>query len=155
MAQRRNTTRQAKKNKRDNTRAQEERVPVDWQAAPRAAQALRLRRLGLTYASIAERVGYANESSARTAVKKACQRIVRDEARELVGWQLDQLDIALSVVLERIQRNDESSLWAVDRLVPLLKRQSELMGLDAPKADANAGQQMMLVAVAADVLEAV
>ena len=143
--------------KRENSRAQEERESVDFQAAPRAAQALRLRRLGLTYQDIADRVGYKNESSARTAVKNASRRIIRDEARELVGWQLDQLDIALNVVLHRIQRNDEYSLWAVDRLVPLLKRQSELMGLDAPKPESVMAQQMTLVSVpiAADVLEAI
>ncbi len=105
------------------------------QAAPRAAQALRLRRLGYTYAEIAERVGYKEESGARKAIKQASKKIIRDEAREPVGWQLDQLDIALQLVLQRIQRNDEYSLFAVDRLAPLLKRQAELMGLDAPKVD--------------------
>lgn len=149
---RRNSTKQ--KQKRENTHAQEERVAVDWQAAPRAAQALRLRRLGFTYQEIADRVGYANESSARTAVKKSSQRIVRDEARELVGWQLDQLDIALQLVLQRIQRNDEYSLFAVDRLTPLLKRQSELMGLDVKPESAGAGLALVSVPIAADVLEA-
>jgi len=129
-------------------------VSLDMQAAPRAAQALRLRRLGYTYQEIADRVGYANESSARTAVKKAGQRIVRDEARELVGWQLDQLDIALQLVLQRIQRNDEYSLFAVDRLAPLLKRQADLMGLDAKPESAGAGLALVSVPIAADVLEA-
>lgn len=117
---------------------QETPKPLDDLAVPRVAQALRLRRMGYTYQQIAERVGYADESGARNAIKKANARIIRDEARALVGWQLDQIDTALSVVLEAIAKNDKGSLWAVDRLVPLLKRQSELMGLDAPKADPSA-----------------
>lgn len=100
---------------------------------PRAAQAIRLRRLGYTYDEIARRCGYGDESGARKAIKRANARIVRDDARALVGWQLDQLDIALSVVMESVQRRDKDSLWAVDRLTPLLKRQAELMGLDAEK----------------------
>lgn len=128
---------------------------LDFQAAPRAAQALRLRRLGYTYDEIAQRVGYANESGARKAVKTANARIVRDEARALVGYQLDQLDVALSVVMEAIAKRDKGSLWAVDRLVPLLKRQADLMGLDAPKPESQQGAQMLVIPIAADVLEAV
>lgn len=124
-----------KPHKSDKPAAQANPVPLDMAAAPRAAQALRLRRLGYTYTEIAERVGYKEESGARKAIKQASKKIIRDEARELVGWQLDQLDIALQLVLQRIQRNDEYSLFAVDRLAPLLKRQAELMGLDAPKVD--------------------
>ena len=122
---------------------------------PRAAQALRLRRMGLTYAEIAERVGYANESGARKAIKQANAKIIRDDNLALVGWQMDQIDIAISVVMQRIQRNDSESLWAVDRLVPLLKRQSELMGLDAPKPENQNAAQITLVAVEQSVMEAI
>ena len=124
--------------------------------APRAAQALRLRRMGYTYADIATRVGYRDESGARKAIKNANARIIRDESRALVGYQLDQIDIALSVVMEAIAKRDKGSLWAVDRLVPLLKRQSELMGLDAPKPESQAQQMgIVAVAIAADVAEAI
>src|SRR6185312_2176696 len=141
--------------KREKAHAQQDAIPVDWQAAPRAAQALRLRRLGYTYQQIADQVGYGNESIARTAVNNANKRIIRDEAQALVGWQLDQIDIALNLVLRRIQRDDEYSLFAVDRLAPLLKRQSELMGLDAPKPESQSQQMAIIpIAIAADVAEA-
>lgn len=117
--------------------SQEGTVSLDFQAAPRAAQALRLRRLGWTYEQIAGECGYANESGARKAIKTANARIIRDEATALVGWQLDMLDVALQVVMKRIAADTPESLWAVDRLTPLLKRQAELMGLDA-KNDAAA-----------------
>jgi len=130
-------------------------VPLDMQAAPRAAQALRLRRLGFTYAQIAEQCGYKDESGARKVIKNATKRIVNEEARELVSWQLDALDEALQVVRSRIRKNDEHSLWAVDRLAPLLKRQAELMGLDVKNDNAGAGLALVSVPIAADVLEAI
>lgn len=114
--------------------AQERTVSLDFQAAPRAAQALRLRRIGYTYDEIARRCGYANESGARKAIKKARAGIIRDEAQALVGWQCDMLDAALQVVMRRIVADNEDSLAAVDRLTPLLKRQADLLALDAPKA---------------------
>lgn len=116
-------------------------VPLDFQAAPRAAQAIRLRRIGYTYDEIARQCGYANESGARKAVKTANARIIRDEARMVAAMQQDMLDAALQVVLKRITQDDTGSLWAIDRLVPLLKRQAELMGTDAPKPDAALAQQ--------------
>jgi len=130
-------------------------MPPDMNELPRAAQALRLRRMGYTYAEIAAQVGYANESGARKAVKKASASIIRDEARELVGWQADMIESALRVVNERIQRNDNYSLYAVDRLVTLSKRYSELMGLDAKPESAGAGLALVSVPIAADVLEAI
>ena len=129
-------------------------VSLDFNAAPRVAQALRLRRIGYTYAQIAQQCGYASESSARKAIKAANAKIIRDEAQALVGWQLDMLDAALQVVLKRIVADDSNSLWAVDRLTPLLKRQAELMGLDVARENQQQAQ-MMIVAVPAPVMEAI
>ncbi|MBF6591142.1 MAG: hypothetical protein IVW57_11535 [Ktedonobacterales bacterium] len=120
----------------ENPTAQGNPTTLDVNEGPRVAQAIRLRRLGYTYTEIAARCGYKEESGARRAVTKANARIIRDEARALVGWQLDMLDSALQAVMTRIANDDQNSLWAVDRLVPLLKRQSELLGLDA-KPDAQ------------------
>lgn len=128
---------------------------LDFQAAPRAAQALRLRRLGYTYDRIAHECGYANESGARKAIKSANARIIRDEARVVAGYQQDMLEAALYVVLKRIVADDTGSLWAVDRLAPLLKRQAELLGTDAPKPDVANTAQMMIVSVAPDIAEAI
>lgn len=110
---------------------------IDLSAAPRVVQALRLRRLGYTYDQIAQECGYSNASGARKAVVKASRSIIRDEAQELVNWQLDRLDAALQVVMTRIEVNDPQSLDAVERLVPLLKRQAELMALDKQRTEAQ------------------
>ncbi len=114
------------------TRGPEDPTQLDFHAAPRVAQALRLRRLGYSYAEVAARAGYRTEQAAVMAVRRAQRALVRDEARDLVARQSDLLDQALQVVMRRILADDEHSLWAVDRLVPLLKREADLLGLDAP-----------------------
>lgn len=129
----------------ENLNAQSTTVSLDFQAAPRAAQALRLRRLGWTYEKIAGQCGYANESGARYAIKKANAKIIHDEARALVGWQLDMIDEALQVVMARITANTTESLWAVDRLTPLLKRQADLMGLDTPVKSGETANQLPII----------
>lgn len=111
----------------------------DALSAPRVAIALRYRRMGFTYEQIAEKCGYSHASNARRVIKSAEARIIRDDARALVNLQLDMIQFALvQAVMPKIEKGD---LWAVDRLNTLLKRQSELLGLDAkeaPVADANA-----------------
>lgn len=129
-------------------------VPLDFNTAPRAAQALRLRRLGHTYDQIAQMCGYANESGARKAIKTANARIIRDEAQALIGFQSDMIEQALQVVNKRIQADDKDSLWAVDRLVPLLKRYSELLGLDA-KGESATGATVVVREYPQGVAEAV
>lgn len=109
-------------------------VRIDHQAMPRVAQALYFRRMGFTYAEIAEQTGYANESGARKAIKKAEAGIIRDEGRALMMLQLDRINLALRfAVMPRIL--EKGDLWAVDRLVALLKRQAELMGLDTVRTE--------------------
>lgn len=115
---------------------------ADVNALPRVVMAMRLRRLGHTYEDIATACGYCNASAARKAILQAESKIIRDEGRALMMRQADYIDVALKVVLEAIERNDKQSLWAVDRLVPLLKRQAELLGLDA-KSELPAGATLV------------
>lgn len=131
----RNAADGAQNDPQDRKQDSQEGQISDLDGAPRIAQALRLRRLGYTYAAIAQQCGYKTESGCRKAVLKASHSIVRDEAAALVAWQLDRIDMALVAVMTKVEKGD---LWAVDRLTPLLKRQAELLALDAPKADADA-----------------
>ena len=97
----------------------------------RLHQAILLRRIGYDYETIAKRCGYASKSTAFDAIKRARQKALKEDTQALVMVQAEQINAALVIVNERIARNDKESLWAVDRLVPLLKRQAELLGLDA------------------------
>jgi hypothetical protein len=103
----------------------------DINADNRVEKALELRRMGYDYSEIAKRCGYADASGAFRAVDREIKKIQKDGAQALVQIQVDQIDLALTVVMEKINQHDKESLWAVDRLVPLLKRKSDLLGLDA------------------------
>src|SRR5579885_3695432 len=97
--------------------------PNDANAAVRLAEALRLRRMGYTYADIARQVGYKDESGARKAVKKALARLIHNEAQELaehsMRLQLDRIDMALEkAVMPALEKGD---LDAARTLVVLLK----------------------------------
>lgn len=122
----RNTSDKAKK---AATQEQPNPYVEDVNALPRVVLALRYRRLGHTYEEIATMCGYSHASNARKAIKQAEVKVIRDEARALINRQLDMIDFALShAVMPKVEKGD---LWAVDRLAPLLKRQAELLGLDA------------------------
>jgi hypothetical protein len=103
---------------------------VDTNATPRVNKALRFRRLGYTYDEIAHECGYAHASNARKAIKAEEAKLTRDDARSLVNLQLDRIDFALAkAVMPAIEKGD---FLAVNQLNILLKRQAELLGLDAP-----------------------
>ena len=132
-----------KEKKQDN---QESVNPSDTNAFSRVVLALQLRRIGHTYEEIAQRCGYASPSGAYKAIKAAEAKIIHDEARALVALQLSQIQFALTnAVMPKIEKGD---LWAVDRLVPLLKRQAELLGLDAKETPLVA--QVLIRQYAAD-----
>lgn len=119
---------------------------LDVNEVPRVVMAMRFRRLGHTYEEIAEKCGYSHASNARKAIKTAESKVIRDEARGLINMQLDMIQLALSnAVMPKIEKGD---LWAVDRLVPLLKRQAELLGLDAKETPLTA--QVLIRQYAAD-----
>jgi anion-transporting ArsA/GET3 family ATPase len=124
---------------RRNKTGNQDNQPSDINMAERVKLALELRRLGYDYDAIARQCGYADRSGAFRAVQNAQKRILRDSAQALVQVQLDQINAALVVVNEAIAKNDKGSLWAIDRLVPLLKRQADLLGLDVkPDKDQSA-----------------
>jgi len=123
-------------------------VPNDANRALRVARALYLRTMGYTYAEIARDVGWADESGARKAVQAELSRVVKTEARNLkehlVQLQLERIDLALrKAVMPQIEQG-KHQLFAVDRLVLLLRHQAELLGLYPPKAG-EAEQAMVVI----------
>ncbi len=107
--------------------------PNDVNEALRVAQALHLRRMGYTYAEIASQVGYADHSGARKAIKRELAKIVREEAKELkahlVQIQLDRIEYALRYAVMPKLEQGKDQLFAVDRMLALLRHQADLLGL--------------------------
>lgn len=124
------------------------------EGAERDAEVARLRSAGFSFKQIAERVGYANQSSAYKAYKRALAAVPVEAVQELRATSLARLDLATRRVLEVLYRNhlhvaasgrvavhpatgemltdDGPLLAAVDRLVKLEERRARLLGLDSP-----------------------
>lgn len=101
---------------------------VKLSAAERQIKAVELRRARVTYAAIAERLGYANASGAHKAVHAALNRArggAVDELRAEEGDMLDRLHVAYwpSAL--------SGDLNAAKLILDLSARRSRLYGLDA------------------------
>jgi len=123
----------------------------DVSARQREAQVMRLRVQGWSFAAIAEEVGYSDQGGAHKAWKRALARIPKDaadDAREHLRLQLEDMSALLYAQLRK------GNTRAGEALIKLQERYCRMLNLDI-QPDVNNGAQMMLVAVAADVLEAV
>jgi hypothetical protein len=117
-------------------------VPIDVVKAPkrqaklrpdvieREYEVLKYRRGGMTFDQIAQRVGYATPSGAKAAYKRAMLRTLQPAADELRELWVDRLEVAYLAIHNKVLKGD---LRAVDRLIAISRRESELLGLDAPK----------------------
>lgn len=124
-------------------------------AEDRDLQAYRLHVIGNSYRAIARQCGYSGPSAAMRAVKRARADIVMPDVRALIAHQGDRIERAATVVMEAIEGWPvKDKLWAVDRLVPLLKREAELFGLDAVRDTSGAGG-FMLVGVEPEIAEGI
>ena len=90
---------------------------------------LELRRGGLTFDLIAERVGYANASSAQKAYQRACSRVVYDDVVALRNAEMDRLDIAQAAIWNEVLQGTVSAVMA---LMKIMERRARLLGLDMP-----------------------
>lgn len=114
-------------------------------AAEKHAKALELRRAGLTYDEIAQRVGYANRTSARRAVENALAKITREPAEQLLKLQLEQLNDMWRGIYGPAIGGD---VYAIDRALKIMERTGKLAGVDALTGD-SAQQQAAADALAA------
>lgn len=102
---------------------------VTPQVLQREAEVLRLRRQGLTWDMIADKVGYSNASGAHTAYKSALKRIIYSEVIEIRNVEQDRLDIAQSAIWPDVLQGD---LPAINTLIKIMDRRAKLLGLDMP-----------------------
>ena len=95
----------------------------------REAHVLRLRRAGMPFDMIAERVGFKNASGASEAYKNAMKRIIYSEVAEVRKEEQDRLDIAQSAIWANVLRGEVPSVLALMRI---MERRAKLLGLDVP-----------------------
>lgn len=103
--------------------------PVQCMAKTRRVEALRLRKQGLDYATIAEKLGIA-QSTAYGLVKEALDQLAVEEtetADEVRQIELARLDRYQSFLDERAEAGDEKAILAG---VKIMERRARLLNLD-------------------------
>jgi len=93
------------------------------------AKVLELRRGGLTFDMIADRLGYASASGAHKAYVTACNRIIYADVVETRKIEMDRLDIAQAAIWTNVIAGEVPSVIA---LIKIMERRARLLGLDMP-----------------------
>lgn len=96
----------------------------------RMRDALELRKAGVPYAVIAERLGWKSPQAAYKAVKKALDTQINEPVEELRQIEIERLNHLLMLTWARIQQGD---LRSVDAAMRIMERISSLRGIDAAR----------------------
>lgn len=99
-------------------------------AAERQRQALELRKAGVGFQAIADRLGYKDHSGAYRAVKTALKKTLQEPADEVRRVEVERLD---AMLLGLWSSAKAGNLLAVDRVLRIMQRRADLLGLDAPQ----------------------
>lgn len=102
---------------------------VAIESAERQRQALELRKAGVGFQQIADKLGYADHSGAYRAVATALKKTLQEPADELRAIEVERLDQLLLGLWPKAIKGDT---WSVDRVLKIMERRSALLGLDAP-----------------------
>ena len=100
----------------------------------REKKVLELRRGGLTFDLIADRVGYASASGAHKAYISACKRIVVEDVVAIRNAEIDRLDIAQAAIWGDVVNGADAQerARAILALMKIMERRARLLGLDVP-----------------------
>jgi hypothetical protein len=93
-------------------------------------QVVKYRQAGATFDQIAQKLGYSNESGARSAFRRAMERM-RDDAinAEMRELHRQRLEIALTSIWPQVIQGD---FEAIKLMLKILERDAKLFGIDAP-----------------------
>lgn len=95
--------------------------------ARRRAQALELRRAGVSWQDIANRLGYKSRSAACQDVRRAMEDIVRVPAQQHIAEEVDRLDAMLQGLWPSARKGGVQS---IDRVLKIMDRRARYLGLD-------------------------
>lgn len=93
-------------------------------------QALEYRKAGMTYAQIAEQIGYSNASAARKAVIAAFGEVVQEPVADLKNLQVERLNHMLLTLWGKVSAGDEA---AINTSLRIMDKMDALMGTDAAR----------------------
>lgn len=103
--------------------------PRRIEAIERQAQALQLRKQGMSYDEIAQALGYADRSGAYVAVRSALSSILEPAVEELRDVEGEALNVAQEAIWQKVVKGD---LSAVNTFLRISERRARLFGLDKP-----------------------
>ena len=114
-------------------------------AVDRHLQALELRKAGISYARIAEALGFNSPQAAWKAVNCALKKTVQEPADELRTLEVERLDAAAAAIYPSVK---QGQYGAIDRWIKIMERRAKLLGLDAPtKTDVTSGGDKITVTI--------
>ena len=106
-------------------------VPDNPRSLPkghRAQIAFELRKAGASYDLIAEKLQYASAKSAEGAIRNRLKNMYKpDDVEDVVNMELARLD---SLQLVAWRRAKEGDLAAIDRILKIMERRAQYLGLD-------------------------
>jgi hypothetical protein len=105
-------------------------ISIDPALFEKERQVVQYRQTGATFDAIAKKLGYADESGARLAFKRAMERM-RDDAlnNEMRELHRQRLEVALTAIWPAIVKGD---FEAIKVMLKILERDAKLYGIDAP-----------------------
>ena len=105
-------------------------ISIDPELFEKERQVVQYRQGGATFDAIAKKLGYADESGARAAFKRAMERM-RDDAlnAEMRELHRQRLEVALTAIWPDVVKGD---LEAIKVMLKILERDAKLYGIDAP-----------------------
>jgi hypothetical protein len=92
-------------------------------------QAVEFRLAGLTFEEIADRLGYADRSSAKKAVDRILMKTIKEPAEEYRALVLGRLEYVIRSDWPKMRAGDYQASRVVLRA---LQQEANLLGLDAP-----------------------
>ena len=89
---------------------------------------VKLRRGGLTFDLIGERVGLTAQG-AHKAYERALTRVVKEDVDAIRQVETERLDLAQSAIWGKVLQGDNASIQS---LIRIMERRAKLLGLDQP-----------------------
>lgn len=108
----------------------------------RIRDALELRKAGVPYATIAERLGWKSPQAAHKAVKKALDSQINEPVEELRQMEIERLNHMLMLIWARIQQGDMRS---IEQALRVMERITQLRGLEQRTQDQSKQQGGVLI----------
>lgn len=114
--------------KRKKKKLSQAQIEAKAQAKVRAEQALELRKAGVTYAKIAEMIGFSSAGAAKNSIDKYLRDAQFEAAKDVVLIDLQRLDEYQMRCTERLRNTGD--LGQIDRLMRIMQMRYNILGVN-------------------------